>query len=106
MIEPGGYLRPLKEGTLSAHAAIDGQEAVARIVVEPRQSRSWSFDEDVVPVLTRLGCNTGSCHGKADGQNGFHLSLAGYDPEGDYLALVRDRASGESRCLIPSKASS
>ena len=45
----------------------------------------------MVPILTRLGCNTGSCHGKAEGQNGFHLSLAGYDPEGDYQALVRDQ---------------
>ncbi|MGC8642769.1 MAG: DUF1549 and DUF1553 domain-containing protein [Isosphaeraceae bacterium] len=103
-IEPGGYLRPVKHGTLSVHAAIDGQEAVARIVVEPRQGRSWSFAEDIVPALTRLGCNAGSCHGKAEGQNGFHLSLAGYDPEGDYQALVRDQGQRRISLLDPEQS--
>ncbi len=46
--------------------------------------RSWNFAEDVEPHLTRLGCNAGGCHGRLDGQNGFHLSLFGYDAEGDY----------------------
>ncbi len=49
-----------------------------------------SFVNDVVPVLTRLGCNTGSCHGKLAGQNGFKLSLRGYAPEQDYLAITRE----------------
>src|SRR4051794_37256717 len=49
-----------------------------------------SFVNDVEPVLTRLGCNSGSCHGKLAGQNGFKLSLRGYAPELDYLAITRD----------------
>ena len=49
-----------------------------------------SFVNDVVPLLTRLGCNQGSCHGKAAGQNGFRLSLRGYAPEMDHEYLTRD----------------
>ncbi|TNV71561.1 hypothetical protein FGO68_gene11364 [Halteria grandinella] len=46
------------------------------------------FGLDVVPILTRLGCNGGGCHGKASGQNGFMLSLLGFEPEFDYRTLV------------------
>lgn len=49
-----------------------------------------SFLEEVVPVLTRYGCNSGGCHGKLAGQNGFRLSLRGYAPEMDYDSLVRE----------------
>ena len=49
----------------------------------------WSFRNDVQPVLTKAGCNSGACHGAAAGKNGFHLSLRGYDDEGDYWTLTR-----------------
>lgn len=49
-----------------------------------------SFLNDVQPILTRLGCNQGACHGKAAGQNGFRLSLRGYAPEWDYEWLTRE----------------
>lgn len=49
-----------------------------------------SFVNDVVPVLTRLGCNQGACHGKGSGQNGFRLSLRGYAPELDHFTLTRE----------------
>jgi Protein of unknown function (DUF1549)/Protein of unknown function (DUF1553) len=49
-----------------------------------------SFVNDVVPILTRLGCNQGSCHGKNAGQNGFRLSLRGYAPENDHRWITRE----------------
>ena len=49
-----------------------------------------SFVNDVVPTLTRLGCNSGGCHGKLAGQGGFKLSLRGYAPELDHIAITRD----------------
>src|SRR3954471_18553590 len=49
-----------------------------------------SFVADDVPVLTRLGCNSGGCHGKLAGQNGFKLSLRGYAPDMDHVAITRD----------------
>src|SRR5439155_1619727 len=49
-----------------------------------------SFELDAMPILTRLGCNAGACHGKARGQNGFQLSLLGFYPEFDYAALTQE----------------
>jgi hypothetical protein len=51
---------------------------------------SVDFSNDVVPLLTRFGCNAGGCHGKASGQNGFKLSLFGFDPAFDYDAIVKE----------------
>ncbi len=48
------------------------------------------FTLDILPVLTRVGCNAGACHGAAKGQNNFKLSLLGYDPASDYEALALD----------------
>ena len=46
-----------------------------------------NFELDVMPVLTAAGCNAGACHGKARGQNGFALSLLGYDPDFDFSSI-------------------
>ena len=54
-----------------------------------------------MPIFTRLGCNTGGCHGRADGQNGFHLSLFGYDSAGDFLALARDAGQRRLSKFVP-----
>ncbi|GAB4135824.1 MAG: DUF1549 and DUF1553 domain-containing protein [Planctomycetaceae bacterium] len=48
------------------------------------------FERDVQPILTRYGCNAGACHGKARGQNGFQLSLLGFDPDFDFDALAKE----------------
>ena len=62
-----------------------------------------SFVNDVVPVLTRLGCNSGSCHGKLAGQNGFKLSLRGYAPEMDHIG-DHPRGPGPSDRQEPARA--
>ena len=88
-IEAGGYLRPLAPGEATIRADHEGEGAKATVRVEATTPRPWNFAEDVVPILTRAGCNVGGCHGKADGQYGFHLSLFGYDPAGDHEAITR-----------------
>jgi len=103
-IEPGGYLRPKAQGVVTVRAALEGQVGVSRITVEPRTTRAWDFARDIVPVFTRLGCNTGSCHGKAIGQNGFHLSLFGYDHIGDFQALARDAGQRRLSRLVPEQS--
>ncbi|HEY3788574.1 MAG TPA: DUF1549 domain-containing protein [Urbifossiella sp.] len=57
-----------------------------------------NFTNSVVPVFTKLGCNSGGCHGKASGQNGFKLSLLGFVPEMDFVNLVKE---GRGRRLFP-----
>ena len=60
----------------------------------------FSFENDIVPVLTKAGCNSGVCHAKAGGgQNGFELSLLGFEPWDDYEHLVM---AGRGRRLFPS----
>lgn len=49
-----------------------------------------SFRHDVLPILSKAGCNTGGCHGAIAGKGGFRLSLFGYDPEKDYLTITRE----------------
>ncbi|MDF1738598.1 MAG: DUF1549 and DUF1553 domain-containing protein [Verrucomicrobiales bacterium] len=48
------------------------------------------FRRDIMPILFRAGCNTGTCHGAAKGKDGFMLSLFGYDPKGDYYRIVNE----------------
>jgi hypothetical protein len=57
-----------------------------------------TYEGDVLPILTRAGCNAGACHGKARGQNGFQLSLLGFDRDFDYNALARE---GRGRRVFP-----
>src|SRR5436309_133502 len=49
-----------------------------------------SFRNDVMAVLSKAGCNSGQCHGNANGKAGFKLSLRGQDPDWDYNVLTRD----------------
>ena len=51
-----------------------------------------------MPLLSRYGCNSSGCHGKAEGQNGFKLSVFGFDPAADYAALVKE---GRGRRVFP-----
>lgn len=64
--------------------------AIASLAVNAPGADSPSFGNDVVPILTRFGCNQGACHGKGVGQNGFRLSLRGYAPELDHDSLTRE----------------
>ena len=59
------------------------------------------FIRDVNPVLSRLGCNQGTCHGAAKGKNGFKLSLRGYDPIFDVRALSDDLAGRRLNSVSP-----
>ena len=50
----------------------------------------YSFRNDILPILSRAGCAAGACHAKAEGQNGFQLSIFAYDPESDHREIVHD----------------
>ena len=64
--------------------------ATSARAAEPVPARPIAFTTDIVPTLTKLGCNGGGCHGKATGQNGFRLSLLGFEPDLDHENLVSD----------------
>lgn len=88
-----------------------GMSATATVqVYEDATVRSPRFRNDVLPVLTRSGCNAGKCHGSASGKDGFQLSLYGFDPEGDFYRLTREMSgrridlSQPDQCLMIQKA--
>ena len=62
------------------------------------EPRRFNFENDIVPILSKFGCNTSGCHGKAEGQNGFKLSVFGFDPAADYAALTQE---GRGRRVLP-----
>ncbi len=91
---------PVGDGAAKIVVKSGGQTVTAEIAVEAMgKPFEWSFRNHVQPVLAKAGCSSGACHGAASGQNGFKLSLRGYDNEGDFLALTH-QAFG--RRVIPS----
>lgn len=91
-VEPGGRVRPLADGVGQVVARLpDGREASMPVEVTAHgTSQPVHFANRVVPIFTKYGCNGGGCHGKAAGQNGFRLSLLGFEPEEDYEHLVKE----------------
>jgi hypothetical protein len=63
-----------------------------------------SFRKDVMPVLFRAGCNAGTCHGSAQGKDGFMLSLFGYDPKGDYHRIVNEMVGRRLNLAVPEQS--
>ncbi len=68
----------------------EGLSAEAPFTAAAGAAHGPTFVRDVMPVLNKVGCTSGPCHGSAKGKNGFKLSLRGYDPEFDYKALLYD----------------
>jgi mono/diheme cytochrome c family protein len=60
------------------------------VAVKSQAQHPASFVRDVMPILSKIGCNAGTCHGAQQGKNGFKLSLRGYDPLFDHQALTDD----------------
>lgn len=89
-----GIARPIKEGKATLTLA-HGKTVVTLPVEVSGLSKKASLDfvQDVNPVITRLGCNMGTCHGAKDGKNGFKLSLRGYDPLYDVRGFSDDHSS-------------
>ncbi len=108
-----GQLKSSGDGGTKIHIAIKqpgqgapGQatEVAADLDVKVEQfgvERPINFANDIIPVLTKFGCNSGGCHGKATGQNGFKLSLLGFDAAGDYEAIVKQ---AHGRRVFPGRA--
>ena len=99
-IDETGLVLPLKDGDVTV-SAIDksGKKGELKVHVEGVDKQiPINFKNQIVPIFTKLGCNSGGCHGKASGQNGFKLSLLGFYPEDDYEFLVKE---GRGRRLFP-----
>ncbi len=87
-----GYVRPVGDGRVVVTAELSGAvpDSVELSVTGFGTPLPIQFANEIVPILTRHGCNGGGCHGKAGGQNGFQLSLLGYEPWNDFDHLLRE----------------
>jgi hypothetical protein len=94
-----GVVRPAGDGKTSITVEIEGRTVQVPVsVAGTKLPRRFNFENDIIPVFSRYGCNSSGCHGKAEGQNGFKLSVFGFDPMADYSALVKE---GRGRRLFP-----
>jgi hypothetical protein len=90
-ISPRGVVRPTRNGGGELRFALAGQTVNVPVTVTGQKEKYQpSFVRDVMPILSRAGCNAGTCHGAQQGKNGFKLSLRGYDPLFDHQALTDD----------------
>ncbi|MBL8810535.1 MAG: DUF1553 domain-containing protein [Planctomycetaceae bacterium] len=90
-LSASGRLSPLNDGEARLSFNYQGKTAELIVTVSNLASpQPVSFRRDIVPVLTKSGCNSGACHGKAEGQNGFKLSVFGYDAVADHDAIVHE----------------
>lgn len=87
-----GVVAPASDGSTALWVELPGTKIRASVPVEVRNARTehpLSFANDVNPILTKAGCNAGGCHGKSGGQNGFALSLLGFESAVDYASIVK-----------------
>ena len=95
-----GVAVPVKNGKATITAKVNGETATAEVTVSGMdQPFAWSFRNHVESVLSKQGCNAGSCHGARAGQKGFRLTLFGFDVDADYTYLTRQAVG---RRIVPS----
>jgi hypothetical protein len=107
----GGIVSPKSDGHGRLLVRFGGLNTLVPLDVKRTQAiEPLRFRNDVVPVFTKAGCNTGKCHGSASGKDGFRLSLFGYDPDGDHARLTREvvgrriNLASPADCLLLNKA--
>ncbi len=101
-VSKSGLVRPIADGRGTLRLALGGKSLEVPVrasgVAVPARA---DYVRDVTPILSRLGCNGGTCHGSAQGKNGFKLSLRGYDPLFDVRALTDDHGSRRVNLASP-----
>lgn len=89
-VDADGVVRPIGDGKAEITVQAGGQTVRVPVTVRGATADTpVSFSREVVPLLTRAGCNQGACHGAALGRGGFRLSLRGFDPAFDYAEIVQ-----------------
>ncbi|MBL8798577.1 MAG: DUF1553 domain-containing protein [Planctomycetia bacterium] len=98
-VTTAGRVIPLANGSTEITVTYGDKSIKVPVTAEAvDQNLPINFGNQIVPIFTKLGCNSGGCHGKASGQNGFKLSLLGFEPDLDYMTLVKE---GRGRRLFP-----
>jgi hypothetical protein len=101
-----GLVRPVGNGQTTVVATLpDGRQVSAVVnVVQADQQHLWSFRNEVQNVISKIGCNSGACHGALAGKGGFRLSLRGYSPDADFLTITREARGRRIEVSDPAKS--
>ncbi|MEZ6139117.1 MAG: DUF1553 domain-containing protein [Zavarzinella sp.] len=100
-----GILTPGGEGKTTLTVSHGGKKVTIPVQVTGMKTpKAPDFIADVIPILTRTGCNSGACHGALAGKGGFKLSLRGYDPEADHFAITRQLRGRRTNTTEPEKS--
>jgi hypothetical protein len=101
-VDEEGTVRAVGDGEAVITTRDGARTATATVRVRGVTApHTWSFRNHVIPVLTRLGCNSGACHGALAGKGGFKLSLRGFAPEEDHFVLTRQALGRRVNPLHP-----
>lgn len=104
-VDAAGLITPVANGETTVTANAGGRSATVKVRVTGMDKPfQWSFRNHVIPVLTKMGCNQGACHGALAGKNGFKLTLRGYDPEVDFDTLTRQSVGRRIALAEPSES--
>ncbi|MBX7075169.1 MAG: DUF1549 and DUF1553 domain-containing protein [Pirellulales bacterium] len=104
-VSPSGQVRAAIDGEAQLVFELAGQSVTVPVKVSGVAAPyTVSFVRDVMPVMSKMGCNAGTCHGSDGGKNGFKLSLRGYDPEFDHRALTDDLAGRRFNRAAPEQS--
>jgi hypothetical protein len=91
VVSSNGLCQAVADGQAEVQVKFGGKSATILVkAMHASEHTTPSYRQDVLPILTKTGCNAGACHGKMAGQNGFRLSLRGYAPEWDYDWLTSE----------------
>lgn len=104
-VDSRGLVRPLNEGVGELIIRLGQDETRVPLEITGQKAPvPVSFQHEVLPILTKSGCNMGGCHGKAEGQNGFKLSVFGFDASADHLALVQESRGRRLNLTAPERS--
>lgn len=98
------YIEPVAAGDAKITIEAEGRTATLPVTIKSASRPPVRFVRDIQPIVSKVGCNSGTCHGAAKGKNGFQLSLRGYDSDFDYIALVEDLSGRRFNRAVPSES--
>jgi hypothetical protein len=102
VVHPGGRVEPRGDGQAEVAVRTGSSEATAIIKVRNAgKTHPIRFEHEVLPALTKLGCNAGACHGTPAGKNGFRLSLRGFNAALDFETLARENGTRRTNPFEP-----
>ena len=103
-VDADGFIVPKAKGDAELSISAAGLETKIHVHVADAAEQPVDFVREVIPVLGKVGCNQGTCHGSQAGRAGFKLSLRGYDPLFDYRRSSTTCRAAASTAPCPLRA--